>query len=167
MNSIDSLTDEQAIQAVKLFHECSDARLWEDSEKPSPEFVKMIAEAVATQAPADLQPGLNALLDNSPEHTAARAEVCRFLLGQLRLQTAFQATVDRAVEMAAKPRMDMGIVCAAFIICAIWSVGQNADGLAKVIKALDPKGLLEKLPPVIKAFPAGIWEALSKAGKAG
>jgi hypothetical protein len=164
MDSDTPLSDEQAIQAVRLFYDFSTPELWEEGEKPSPEFVEKIAAALVKQAPADLQPAVAALVgDNQPGHTAARAEVCRLLLRQLRQTPAFQPAVDRAIENARKPHMMIDPVTGTFIIAILIATAKNADGISKVISALDLPRLLHELPPVLKALPEGVLKALLQA----
>jgi hypothetical protein len=43
-DEIGSLTDEQAIRAVKLFFDLAPPEIWEDSRKPSAERVKTVAD---------------------------------------------------------------------------------------------------------------------------
>jgi len=161
---LDTLTDEQAIRAVRLFYDFSTPELWKDGEKPSPEFVEMIGAALVEQAPADLQPAVAALVaDNQPSHTAARAEVCRLLLSQLDQLSAFQPALHRAIENARKPQMMIDPVTGVFIIAILIATAKNADGLVKVIGALHLPDLLDKLPPVLKALPEGVVKALLQA----
>lgn len=165
MDSDIVLTDAQAIRAVRLFYDFSPPEVWEDGEKPSPDFVKMIADALVEQAPADLQPAVAELANDEATQTAARGEVCRLLLSQLRESPAFRTAVDQAIETARKPQMMIDPLTGAFILAILIATAKNADGLSKVIKALQLKALLHELPAVLKALPEGVLNALLQANK--
>ena len=162
-DALSTLSDEQVVHAVKLFYECSPPELWEDDEKPSPEFVKTVAAAAVKQAPSDIQPAVRMLLTDDSDHSGVRAEVCRALLEQLRQQPAFQPTVDRAIDMAAAPNMAIDPITAAFVVVLVGIVAKKPVGFVNLIKALDLKGLLNTLPKVLKALPEGLFNTLKGA----
>jgi len=159
MDSDSTLTDEQAIRAVRLFYDFSTPELWEKGKKPSPDFVKMIAAALVAQAPADLRPAVATLANDQATQTPARGEVCRLLLSRLRESPAFRTAVDQAIETAKKPQMMFDPVTGAFILALLIATAENAEGLSTVIRALDLKGLLHELPAVLKALPEGVLKA--------
>jgi hypothetical protein len=166
---IASLTDEQAINAIRLFYDYTTPDLWEDEEKPSIERVKTIAAALVENAPADVQPVVAVLVDDhQPEQTAARAEVCRLILSQLRQSPVFGLYADRAIDTAKQPHMAIDPITGVFIIAVLlattkvestpngWNI-EFGGGSVVAIKAL-PK-LLHELPPIIKALPESVLKA--------
>ena len=169
VNQITSLTDEQAIHALKLFYYFSPPELWEGEEKPSPERVRTIAAALVKQAPAEIQPTVAALVEeDQTDHTRARADVCRLVLRQLQQSPTFRPAVDRAIETASQPRMAIDPFTGAFIIAILLATtkidGKRVHlggGAVDAIKALRLPELLHELGPVLKALPKEIWNALS------
>ena len=159
------LTDEQAIRAVRLFYDFSTPDLWENKQKPSPEFVKMVAAALVKQAPADMRPVAEALAADQPIQLTARAEVCRLLLSRLHDSPEFQPVVDRAIDDAKRPHMAIDPITGGFILAMLIATARNSRGLSRVIMALNLPGLLHELPPVLKALPEGVLNAFLR-GKA-
>ncbi len=170
---IASLTDGQAIRAVKYFFDFSPPELWEDGQKPSPDRVKQIAAALVAQSPDDVKPAVAALVDDvETAATPARAQVCRLILTQLSQSPAFESTVERAVETSRLPHKMIDPVTGAFILAFLLATTQiertpdgwkfrGAGGAMEVIGNLHLPELLHELPPVIKALPQGIWAALT------
>lgn len=134
----------------------------------------MIAAALVTQAPDDLRPAVDALVaDDRPPDTAARAEVCRFVLDELPQTPAFQPTVERAIAQAVRPHMPIDPVTGAFVIAILFATSkvnlttgsiQPGAVIVDAIKALRLPELLHELPEVIKAMPVGILNALGMKG---
>lgn len=174
MDSISLLTDEQAINAVRLFYDFAPPELWEDGRKPAPERVEKVAAALVEYASADDKPVIAALLDDDKkELMGARSEVCRMLLSQLRQSPTFLPIVDRAIETARQPQAGIEPITGAFIVAILlattkvestpegWKIYFGA-GVVDAIAALRLPELLEKLPPVLKALPEGVLDALVK-----
>jgi hypothetical protein len=165
-SQIASLTDQQAVHAVKLFYDFSPPELWEGEEKPSPERIKTIAAALVKQAPTDVRPAVAALVEeDQQDYTPARAEVSRLILTQLWQSPTFRPYVDRAVETASRPSMAIDPITGAFVIAILLATSRKVQGGAVVvdaIKALRLPELLHELPPVLKALPEGVWKALMK-----
>lgn len=169
---IASLTDEQAIQAIKLFYDFSTSEVWEQEEKPGPERVRTIASALVEHAPADIQPAVAALTtDDRADLTSIRAEVCRLLLSQLQESPALRSTADRAIAAASQPNMGIDPFTGAFIIAILLATTKVKNGpkglevqfggvAVDAIKALRLPELLHKLPAVLKALPESIWAKL-------
>ena len=167
-----SLNDEQAIRAVRLFYDFAPRELWKGGEKPSPERLKIIAGALVKEAPADVQPAVAALAeDGQTDNIAARAQVCRLILTQLRQSSKFERYVDLALDAARKPVMAIDPVTGAFIIILLLSTSvveptphgrkfRFAGGVVDAIKALHLPESLHELPAVMKALPDGVWNAL-------
>ncbi len=180
MDSISLLTDEQAINAVKLFYDFAPPELWEDGKKPAPERVEKVAAALVEYASADDKPVIAALLDDDKkELMGARSEVCRMLLSQLRQSPTFLPIVDRAIETACQPRAGIEPITGAFIVVILLAttkveveytpdgklkkiVVEPGRGVVEIIEALRLSELLEKLPPVIKALPEEVLGDLVK-----
>ena len=119
-DTIASLTDEQAIHAIRLFYDFVPPNLWENEEKPSIDRVEKIAVALVENTPSDIQPILAALIDDhQPEQSAARAEVCRLILSQLLQSSAFDHYADQAINTAKQPQMAIDPITGVFIIALI------------------------------------------------
>jgi hypothetical protein len=173
-NKLDTLTDEQAIHAIKLFYDYAPPEVWEGKQKPSPERVRTIATALVKQASEDIQPAVAWLMqDGQSGNIAARAAVSRLILRQLQQSATLQPAADRAIETALQPRMAVELVTGVFIIALLLTttkVEPTPDGrkvhfgggAVDAIKALRLPELIHELPPVIKALPKSIWELLTK-----
>lgn len=95
------------------------------------------------------------------------------LLSQLRQSPTFLPIVDRAIETARKPHAGIEPITGAFIVAILlattkvestpegWKIYFGA-GVVDAIAALRLPELLEKLPPVLKALPEGVLDALVK-----
>ena len=92
--SIESLSDHQAIQALKLFYDYSPDQLWEGGRKPPPERFRSLASDLQDEAPAEYSRFVNLLLDDSPVHAPARAALCRQLLGSFQQSAALRPYAD-------------------------------------------------------------------------
>jgi hypothetical protein len=173
-NKLDSLTDEQAIHAIKLFYDFAPPEVWEEKQKPSPERVRTIATALVKQASDDIQPAVAWLMqDGQSGNIAARAAVCRLILGQLQQSATLQPVADRAIKTALQPRMAVDPFTGVFIIALLLATtkidatpqGRKVHfggGAVDAIKALRLPELIHELAPVIKALPKSIWDALTR-----
>jgi hypothetical protein len=107
------------------------------------------------------------LATDEPSQLSAHAAVCRLLLSQLRDSPEFQPVVDRAIEGARRPHMAIDPITGGFILTMLIATAKNADGLSKVIRALNLPGLLHELPPVLKALPEGVLNAVLRGKTTG
>jgi len=172
-DSIRQLSDRQAPLAVRFFYELSPPEVWEGGRKPGPERVRTVVEAVRDQAPGAIQPVVDALADDSDSAGAeARAAICRDLLQGLSEQPELKPLVEQAVNKAREVHMAIDPATGIFLIALlIASADIDKDGwhpgagIARIISALNPAEMLNRLPAVIKALPA---EVISKLlGKSG
>jgi hypothetical protein len=162
-----SLTDAEAIRALHLLYELSPAAAWEGGRKPSPERLKTLAEGLAEEAPNDLKTAVATLLDgNNPGGSSGRAALARILLKQAAESPEFASSAAQAMTTAVKPEMFLDPITAGLIVALVVGMSHINTGsfrydtaLPDVIKELHLPELLDKLPAIIKALPAGIWEA--------
>ncbi|HVN03867.1 MAG TPA: hypothetical protein VMT86_05575 [Bryobacteraceae bacterium] len=174
-DQIQQLSDRQAPLAVRFFYELSPPEAWEGGRKPGPERVRTVVAALREQAPAGIQPVVEALADDSESAGAqARAAICRDLLESLSRQPELKPFVEQAVIKAREVHMAIDPVTGIFLIALlIASADVDKDGwhpgagIARIISALNPAEMLNRLPAVIKALPAEvIAKLLGKAGLA-
>ena len=165
-NRADSLSDQQAIQAVKLFYDISPKETWEGHRKLPPERIRTVAAEIQQQAPDEWKPFVNAVLsEGAPgRQTAARAQLCRTLLGWLEASPALKPYADHAIETAQQPHMAIDPATGAFILFLVLAVipgiEKGPDGL-KVIPAAGLEATLKALPAVLTAVPKEILSALA------
>ena len=115
----DSLSDAQAVRALRLFYELSPSAAWDGGRKPSPERLKTLAAGLAEEAPADLLPALATLLDDKdPAGVSARAALARAVLKQGAASPEFASAAAQAMNVAAKPEMGIDPITAGFIVVA-------------------------------------------------
>jgi hypothetical protein len=165
-----SLTDAQAVRALRLFYELSPAAAWEGGRKPSPERLKTLAAGLAEKAPADLRPALTALLDDEdPAGASARAALARVVLEQGAASPEFAPAAAHAMETAVKPEMAVDAVTAGLVLSLALGISHIKFGsfefesrLPKAIHELRLPELLDKLPAVLKALPSSVWDLLHR-----
>ena len=162
---IDSLSDRQAIVALKLFYDLSPDHAWEGGRKPSPERIRTLAGDLQEEAPPEYSALLKLLLDDGPGSDAhARAALCRALLSALHNSPVFEGSVDKAVATAAQPDMAIDAATGAFLVvlalAVIPRIEKGPDGL-KIIPAAGLESMLKALPPVLTAMPKEIIAALA------
>jgi hypothetical protein len=172
-NRADSLSDQQAIQAVKLFYDISPKETWEGHRKLPPERIRTLAADLQEQAPDDWKPFVDSILSEDPGsgQTAARGQLCRTLLGWLEASPELKPYADRAMQTAQQPDMAVDPATGAFIIflllAAIPRIEKGPDGL-RIIPAAGLEAILKALPAVITAVPKEIYTALAaRAGLGG
>ncbi|MBN1912335.1 MAG: hypothetical protein JW818_21625 [Pirellulales bacterium] len=165
-DKINLLTDEQAVRAVKLFYDRLPDEVWEDGSKPSAERVRSLAEGLRSEATADCQPLVEALMDE--QVTPAQAAVCRVLLNGLAESDTFRADVDAACDEACQPHMAIDPATGAFLVLllvtgsniTISKKGIQFEGWLSNLAKLPLVEMLEKLPGVISALPKSIIESI-------
>ncbi|MHB8267456.1 hypothetical protein [Bradyrhizobium sp.] len=157
-DAIENLTDEQAIRAVRRFYELTPASIWEGGRKPSPEYIRSLAEAAKDDAPAELQPAVAGLVNaGSAEATVAQATVARIVLRRAQAVPSFTPLVTQAIGDACKPAMAIDPVTGAFILAFLLFTSDidlkkgRFRGAAYAVKAIQalPKELLVKLAKLI------------------
>ncbi len=165
-NSIDALSDQQAIQALKLFYDLSTDRAWEGGMKPSPERIQSLAAGIQDEAPGEYAQFVDLLMDESPggSKAHARASICRLLLAAFQESPELKSTVDDAVASASKLDMLIDPVTGTFIVVLALAVlpriEKGPDGL-KIIPAAGLESILKALPPVLSALPKEAWAVIS------
>jgi hypothetical protein len=163
---IDSLSDHQALLALKLFYDLSPDRVWDGGRKPSPERIRTLAGDLQDEAPPEYAHFLELLLDDSPDaaDAHARAAFCRMLLSSFHDSPELQASADQAVATAAQPDMCIDPITGTFIVflalAVIPRIEKGPDGL-KIIPAAGLESLLKALPPVLSAAPKEIIAAIA------
>lgn len=166
-NITDSLSDEEAIRAVKLFYDVSPKEIWQDKTKPPPERVRTLAADLQRKVPAESKPLVDSVLSAEADNlsTAARGHVCRMLLGWLEASSDLRPYVERAIEMTREPDMAIDPATGAFVIFLILTVFPRIDKGPDKLTVIPAWGLqqaLKALPAVLKELPEGVKTMLGK-----
>jgi len=165
ISSLTDLTDEQAVQAVRLFIDVSPAEIWADGEKPTSARMKQIADAMVANAPADVKAQVAAVAQKDPDGgTATQARVARLVLERLRSIPAFAPAVEEAIQAARTPhKFIVDPITGAFVLGILVLTGKYSfkPGNVQIEPGARIPEILEKLPDVIKALPAEIWTAVA------
>jgi hypothetical protein len=167
MSSIESLSDQQAIQALKLFYDLLPDHAWEGGRKPSPERIQTLAADLREEAPAEFSRFLNVMLDNNSAEgdVHARSSLCRILLASFHDSQELRVAADQAVEEASK--LDMCIIdpvtgtFIVFLALAVIPRIEKGRGGLKIIPAAGLEAMLKALPPVLSALPKELYAAIA------
>jgi hypothetical protein len=163
---VEALSDQQAIQALKLFYDLSPDRAWEGGMKPTPERIQSLAAGLQDEAPAEYSQFVGALMDESPggSNAHARASICRLLLASFHESPELKPSVDEAVALASHLDMLIDPITGTFIVVLALAVlpriEKGPDGL-KIIPAAGLESILKALPPVLSALPKEAWALIS------
>lgn len=165
-NQIDSLTDEQALQALHFFFEYSTPEIWADDRKPGPERIQQVGEALIKNAPEELKSSVTALTESGAGPEATRARVARIVLARLAQTPQFQPTVDHAIETVLRPhKFGIDPITGGFIVAfllATSKIERTPKGW-KLSLGGNMAQVLHELPGIIKGLPQNVWSHV--AGK--
>lgn len=143
---IDSLTDEQALLALKMFIEDSPSEVWADGRRPTAARMEQVGDAVVRNAPEQLK---------STVTTLDQAQVARFILNKLREAPDLQPAVENAIDSASRPhKFAIDPVTGAFLVACLLATSKFEHG--KISLGANMPQILRELPAVIKAIPQGI-----------
>jgi hypothetical protein len=161
---IASLTAEQAEHALNSFYEQLPAELFTGG-KPSLADLADITERIAENAPPDLRPLLEAVVDADDE--SKRGEFAKLVLDRFNQEPGLQPYVDKALQQAAVPHMALPLIYPAVIIAlAIMPSKMEFDNNGRLKKIewnqLDKaSNLVKALTGFVKALPSSVWSWLT------
>ncbi len=166
LKEIESLDDQEALQAVEFFFKFSEPEMWIKNSKPNADRVRQFAEGAVKNSPDDIKSAVAALVDgNQTVMAPARAQVARLVLDRLSQTPAFQATVNNAVQDAlSADKFLVDPVTGAFVLAILLAtskIEQTPEGW-KFSFAGNMAEIIHEVPDVIKALPEGILSALTK-----
>ncbi len=165
MSALDTISDRQAVLAVKTFYDITPDAAWEGGAKPTSHRIRTLVEDLEEEAPDEYKTLIQNLLNENadPGTLAARAELCRMVLRHFNESESLKKYVDEALKTAAQPHMFIDPVTGAFIIFLVLSVlpkvERKGDDL-KVIPAYGLTQLVKHLPAVISALPKELLTGL-------
>lgn len=173
---IESLTDDQARQAVKLLFDVLPPDLWEGGRKPAQEGIRTFALELREASSGAEQQAIDGLLEpNDPQRIAAQAAVARLVLRQAEQSPGLAPYCEKAIELATTPHMAIDPITGAFVLMLLlcttnvektksgWKL--ELGGQAKnIVGALRLPELAAQLPAVIKALPSAIVSGLLLKG---
>jgi hypothetical protein len=161
---IAALSPGMAEQCLKDFYDQLPAGLFAGG-KPSLADLADVADRVREEAPADLRPFIEGVVD--APGSEARGEVARLLLDQFARSPGLQGYVDEALRRAAMPHMALPLIYPAVILALAAmpsKIELGDDGRLKAIewnqlgKAAD---FVKALTGFVKALPEGVRSAVA------
>jgi hypothetical protein len=161
---IASLTPEQAEHALNSFYEQLPAEAFTGG-KPSLADLADVTERVAEEAPADLKPLLEVVVESAEE--SKRGEFAKLVLDRFNQEPGLRPYVDEALRRAAMPHMALPLIYPAVIIAlAIIPSKMEFDKKGRLKKIewnqLDKTAnLVKALTGFVKALPSGVWSWLT------
>jgi hypothetical protein len=170
MMELSQLTDEQAIEAVKLLYEITPIELWQDGRKPNATRVGVVVSSLRDNAPDEAKPLLEKAMSDDANTVALKAELARLVLTRAKAIPELEKYVSESIETTAKKVLALDPLTGAFIIAMLLAVpsihvrgkdGGSVEiipggGLTQVLAALDIKGMLHELPAIVAALPKEI-----------
>lgn len=171
-DSPDSLNDEQARHAAKLFYDHLSASAWEGGRKPAIERVATVVSALQDLSTGQDGAVLKGLTAMTPASLAAQAVLARIVLTQALAAPGMAPAAQAAIAGALQPNMGVALEYGSIIVAMLLSttkIDHGPDGwhvhlgggAADIVTALRVPELLEKLPAIIKALPATVLARLA------
>lgn len=114
---IESLTEDQAVRAVRLFYDYLPADVWKGGRKPSLSRLVKVAGQVCDAAPAEIKPVVESLRDAGVSKPAG--DLCKLLLEQFAEDEMFRADLEKALALAVKPHMAIDPLSVGAVVLAL------------------------------------------------
>ncbi len=166
---IDSLTEDQAVRATRLFYDYLPADVWKDGRKPSLSRLVKVAGQVCDAAPAEIKPVVESLRDAGVSKPTG--DLCKLLLEQFAEDEMFRADLEKAMALAVKPHMAINPLSVGAVVLALAAFSAKI----RIIKTKKGKSeesdvqiefraqeVLTALGEAMKALPKSILEAFGK-----